>query len=77
MASGFVLCADDFALTDGVSRSILALLEAGKLSAAGAMTNRPHWRTFAGAFRALADQADLGLHLNLTCAAPLGAMARL
>jgi predicted glycoside hydrolase/deacetylase ChbG (UPF0249 family) len=34
MASGFVLCADDFALTDGVSRSILALLEAGRLSAA-------------------------------------------
>jgi predicted glycoside hydrolase/deacetylase ChbG (UPF0249 family) len=77
MASGFVLCADDFALTDGVSRSILALLEAGRLSAAGAMTNRPHWRGFAGAFGALADRADLGLHLNLTCAAPLGAMPRL
>lgn len=77
MASGFVLCADDFALTDGVSRSILALLEAGRLSAAGAMTNRPHWRGFAAAFGALADKADLGLHLNLTCAAPLGAMPRL
>ncbi|PTM38926.1 ChbG/HpnK family deacetylase [Bosea sp. 124] len=77
MASGFVLCADDFALTDGVSRSILALLEAGKLSAAGAMTNRPHWQGFAPAFGALGDRADLGLHLNLTCAAPLGAMARL
>lgn len=77
MASGFVLCADDFALTDGVSRSILALLEAGKLSAAGAMTNRPHWLNFAAAFGALADKADLGLHLNLTCAAPLGAMPRL
>jgi predicted glycoside hydrolase/deacetylase ChbG (UPF0249 family) len=77
MASGFVLCADDFALTDGVSRSILALIEAGKLSAAGAMTNRPHWRGFAGAFGALGDKADLGLHLNLTCAAPLGAMPRL
>lgn len=77
MASGFVLCADDFALTDGVSRSILALIEAGKLSAAGAMTNRPHWRNFAGAFGALAEKADLGLHLNLTCANPLGAMPRL
>jgi predicted glycoside hydrolase/deacetylase ChbG (UPF0249 family) len=76
MASGFVLCADDFALTDGVSRSILALLEAGKLSAAGAMTNRPHWLNFAAAFGALADRADLGLHLNLTCTAPLGAMPR-
>lgn len=77
MASGFVLCADDFALTDGVSRSILALLEAGKLSAAGAMTNRPHWRAFAGDFGALANRADLGLHLNLTCTSPIGAMPRL
>lgn len=77
MPSGFVLCADDFALTDGISRSILALIEAGKLSAAGAMTNRPHWRNFATAFGALGARADLGLHLNLTCAAPLGAMPRL
>lgn len=77
MASGFVLCADDFALTEGVSRSILALIGAGKLSAAGAMTNRPHWRNFATAFGALGERADLGLHLNLTCAAPLGTMPRL
>lgn len=77
MATGFVLCADDFALTEGVSRSILALLERGKLSATGAMTNRPHWRSLAGELGAFSGQADLGLHLNLTCAAPLGAMARL
>jgi predicted glycoside hydrolase/deacetylase ChbG (UPF0249 family) len=77
MTTGFVLCADDFALTAGVSRSILSLLEAGKLSAAGAMTNRPHWKPFAGAFAAQVGRADLGLHLNLTCAAPLGAMPRL
>jgi predicted glycoside hydrolase/deacetylase ChbG (UPF0249 family) len=77
MTTGFILCADDFALTEGVSRSILSLLEAGKLSAAGAMTNRPHWKSFAGAFAAQAGRADLGLHLNLTCAAPLGAMPRL
>lgn len=77
MASGFILCADDFALTDGVSRSILALLEGGKLSAAGAMTNRPHWKRLAADFGAHGTRADLGLHLNLTCAAPLGAMPRL
>lgn len=77
MTTGFILCADDFGLTEGVSRSILDLLAAGRLTAAGAMTNRPHWRRFATAFSAHASQADLGLHLNLTCAAPLGAMARL
>jgi predicted glycoside hydrolase/deacetylase ChbG (UPF0249 family) len=77
MTTGFVLCADDFAMTDGVSRSILALLADGRLSATGAMTNRPHWRRLAGELAAHAGRADLGLHLNLTCAAPLSAMARL
>jgi chitin disaccharide deacetylase len=69
-----VLCADDFALTQGISRGILRLLERGKLSATGAMTNRPHWRGLAAALCQHADQADLGVHLNLTCASPLTPM---
>lgn len=77
MAKGFVLCADDFALTDGVSRSILSLLALGKLSATGAMTNRPHWRSFAAELAEFGDRADLGLHFNLTCAEPLGVLPRL
>lgn len=76
MPTRFVLCADDFALTRGVSRSILELLALGKLSATGAMTNRPHWKALAGELSAFSGRADLGLHLNLTCAAPLGSMAR-
>ncbi len=71
MAAGFVLCADDFALTRGVSCSILDLLERGKLTATGAMTNRPHWQELAGELMAFSGQADLGVHLNLTCAQPL------
>ena len=74
MTRSFVLCADDFAMTEGVSRSILELLAAGRLSATGAMTNRPHWPGLAGELAAFAGRADLGLHLNLTCAAPLSAM---
>lgn len=77
MVTRFVLCADDFALTEGVSRSILELLALGKLSAAGAMTNRPHWRRLAGELSAFSGRADLGLHFNLTCAVPLGPMRRL
>lgn len=77
MAKGFILCADDFAMTEGVSRSILALLGRGKLSATGAMTNRPHWRWFAPELAAFAGKADLGLHLNLTCAEPITTMPRL
>jgi predicted glycoside hydrolase/deacetylase ChbG (UPF0249 family) len=74
MTRSFVLCADDFAMTEGVSRSILELLAAGRLSATGAMTNRPHWPLMAGELAAFSGKADLGLHLNLTCAAPLAAM---
>lgn len=77
MVTRFVLCADDFALTEGVSRSILELLALGKLSATGVMTNRLHWRRLAGELSAFSGRADLGLHLNLTCAAPLGPMRRL
>lgn len=77
MAKGFILCADDFAMTEGVSRAILDLLGRGKLTATGVMTNRPHWRRLAPELAAFAGRADLGLHLNLTCAAPLAAMPRL
>jgi predicted glycoside hydrolase/deacetylase ChbG (UPF0249 family) len=74
MTRSFVLCADDFAMTEGVSRSILELLAAGRLSATGVMTSRPHWPRLAGELAAFSGKADLGLHLNLTCAAPLSAM---
>ncbi|MGL4810710.1 MAG: ChbG/HpnK family deacetylase, partial [Beijerinckiaceae bacterium] len=58
----------------GVSQAILSLLEHGRLSATCAMTNRPHWSRFAPALRDYGGRADLGLHLNLTCAAPCGPM---
>lgn len=73
----FVLTADDYAMTPAVSRGILPLLEAGRISATGAMTNRPHWKADAPALRAFAGKADLGLHFNLTCGAPLTRMAHL
>jgi chitin disaccharide deacetylase len=73
----YCLCADDFALTRGISQSILELLGAGRLSATGAMTNRPHWKILAPELATFSSVADLGLHFNLTCAAPLSAMRRL
>ena len=65
------LIADDFAMTAGVSRSILALLEAGRLSGTGVMTSFRHWAGLAPALRDFDGRADLGLHLNLTLGAPL------
>lgn len=73
----FVLCADDFAMTEHVSRAIVTLAEAGRLSATGAMTNRPHWRIWSREIAFHARTMDIGVHLNLTCAAPLSAMPRL
>lgn len=77
VAAGFVLCADDFAFTPAVSAGILQLLEAGRISATGAMTNRPGWQADAARLRAFAGRADLGLHLNLTAGESLGRMAGL
>lgn len=72
MLSGrFVLTADDYAMTPAVTRGILAVLEAGRISATGAMTNRPSWREAARELRAFEGRADLGVHINLTCGAPL------
>jgi predicted glycoside hydrolase/deacetylase ChbG (UPF0249 family) len=73
----FVLCADDFAMTDGVSRAILELLASRRITATGAMTNRPGWRGWANSLMVYADRADLGVHLNLTCASPLGRLPTL
>ena len=69
-----VLCADDFALSDGVSRAIVALADAGRISATGAMTNRPHWRLWSREIAALAGRIDIGVHLNLPLGEPLAPM---
>ena len=71
---GFVLCADDFAMTAGISRGIIELLAHGRLTATGVMTNRPHWPRAARDLIEFDGYADLGVHLNLTCAAPLTRM---
>lgn len=72
-----VLCADDYGLTEGVSRGILELAQAGRISATSAMTSRPAWPALAPALRPLAGRIAVGLHLNLTCGAPLGALPAL
>jgi predicted glycoside hydrolase/deacetylase ChbG (UPF0249 family) len=70
----FCLCADDFALSPGVSRGILEALDAGRLSATSVMTTRPSWPKGARDLRPYETTADIGLHLNLTLGRPLGDM---
>jgi chitin disaccharide deacetylase len=69
-----VLCADDFGLSEGVSRAILELAERGRISAASAMTNCPAFAGAAPRLKAFDGRVGIGLHLNLTAGAPLGPM---
>ena len=70
----FCLCADDYALSPGVSRGILEALGAGRLSATSVMATRPFWPKDAHELRQFNAKADIGLHLNLTLGSPLGDM---
>jgi predicted glycoside hydrolase/deacetylase ChbG (UPF0249 family) len=70
----FALCADDYALTPGVSRGILEMLAAGRLTAVSVMVTEPGWAAAAGELRPFLSSADIGLHFNLTLGSPLGAM---
>ncbi|MGO4704557.1 ChbG/HpnK family deacetylase [Microvirga sp. 2MCAF38] len=72
-----VLCADDFGLTDGVSRGILELAGMGRISATSVMSNMPAWTRNAGNLKPFSGRIGIGLHLNLTTGVPLGAMPTL
>jgi predicted glycoside hydrolase/deacetylase ChbG (UPF0249 family) len=69
-----ILCADDFALAEGVSEGILRLAGAGRLTAIGCMTVSPLWHSLAGRLDAVEERCDIGLHLTLTDHEPIGAL---
>jgi predicted glycoside hydrolase/deacetylase ChbG (UPF0249 family) len=72
-----ILCADDYALTEGVSRAVGELAAARRLSATSAMVTMPCWPAMAQRLAVHRGRIAAGLHLNLTLGAPLGAMPRL
>lgn len=72
-----LLCADDYSMTAGISRSIETLAAARKLSATSAMTTTRHWRDGARRIAEHRGTLSIGLHLNLTLGAPCGVMALL
>jgi predicted glycoside hydrolase/deacetylase ChbG (UPF0249 family) len=79
--AGVILVADDFGISDGVSRGIEELAAAGRLSATSAIVTLPTWPAAGGGHGSrlphLRDRIAIGLHLNLTLGAPLGPMPRL
>jgi chitin disaccharide deacetylase len=72
-----ILCADDYALAPGVSRTILRLVAAHRLTAVSCITASPYWPEHAAWLRPQAGTADIGLHVALTGLKPLGPMPRL
>jgi hypothetical protein len=72
-----VLCADDYALTEGVSRAVGELAAARRLSATSVLVTTRHWPATAPRLAVHRGQLAIGLHLDLTLGAPLGAMPRL
>ena len=75
--SMIILCADDYAMTEGISRAIGELAAAQRLSATSVMVTMPHWPAVAPRLRAHRGHLSVGLHLNLTLGSPLGPMPRL
>ena len=74
-ASMIILCADDYAMTEGVSRAIGELAAAQRLSATSVMVTSPHWPATAPRLAVHRGHLSIGLHLNLTLGRPLGADA--
>src|SRR5215475_14231459 len=72
-----ILCADDYALTEGISRAIGELAAAKRLSATSVLVTSAHWPASAPRLCAHRGHLSVGLHLNLTFGAPLGPMPRL
>jgi predicted glycoside hydrolase/deacetylase ChbG (UPF0249 family) len=75
MTTPIFLCADDYALTPGISRGIRELANAGRLSATSAMTVSPYWEQAGHLLKAsepaLSGRLAIGLHFTLTDYKPL------
>ncbi len=72
-----ILCADDYAMTEGVSRAVGELAAARRLSATSVLVTSRHWPGIAPRLLVHRAHLSIGLHLNLTLGSPLGPMPRL
>lgn len=69
-----ILCADDYAMTPGISAGIEELAGLQRLSATSVLVTTRHWQGAGRRLLAYADRLVLGLHINLTLGAPLRPM---
>jgi hypothetical protein len=69
-----ILCADDYAISQGVSEGILKLADLGRISATSCMPASPLWPEHAKLLIPYAEKIDVGIHLTLTDQTPLGTL---
>ena len=72
-----ILCADDYGLTEGISRAVGELAAAQRLSATSVLVTSAHWPATAPRLNVHRRHLSVGLHLDLTLGPPLGAMPKL
>lgn len=68
MAKPIIVCADDFAFSEGASIAIALLARLGRVSATSAMVLSPRWAADAPRLTDLRGRLDVGLHLDWTSA---------
>ena len=61
-----IVCADDFGMTEGISKAIIKLAERQRISAVSCMVEGAAFPDFAKHLRSFGDTIDIGLHLTLT-----------
>lgn len=76
MTKRIVLCADDYGQAPHISEGILSLLKRNRLSAVSCMVTTEYWSKYAQKISAYRQQADIGLHLNLTEGRPISSQYR-
>lgn len=71
------ICADDYAMTSGISEAIRCLAAGGRLSAVSCVVTSPHWPEEARRLQPLAVNLDVGLHFALTYGRSVASLPRL
>lgn len=69
-------CADDYGLLPGADAAMLALAQAGRIQALGAMSTSERWPEAAAALDELPAGVACGLHFNLSEGVPLSTALR-
>ncbi|HVS26240.1 MAG TPA: ChbG/HpnK family deacetylase [Burkholderiales bacterium] len=66
-----IINADDFGLSEGVSRGIVFAAENGIVTSTSVIVNMPGWKDTASLARSADSRLSFGLHLNLVVGKPL------